>query len=90
MFEGQRFAILAMFLLWVRHFPRKMGEDDQNPNALRNFSSYKGRFFKKFLEAFQKYMGGGGVKAVWKKSKSKQISFLDGFPKLIEFLTDPV
>ena len=29
------------FLLWVRHFPRKMEEDDQNTNTLRNFSSYK-------------------------------------------------
>ena len=29
------------FLLWLRHFPRKMGEDDQYLNTLRNFSSYK-------------------------------------------------
>ena len=25
------------FLLWVRHFPRKMGEDDQNPKTLKIF-----------------------------------------------------
>ena len=33
-----------------------------------------------FLKAFQKYRGEGGVKAVWKKSKHKQIFFSDGFP----------
>ena len=31
----------VLFLLWVRHFPRKMGEADKNPNTLRNFSSFK-------------------------------------------------
>ena len=37
------------FLLWFEHFPKKIGEDDQNPNILRNFSlPQKGR--KKFLE----------------------------------------
>ena len=32
----------VLFLLW--HFPRKRREDGQNPNTLRNFSSYKIRF----------------------------------------------
>ena len=32
------------YLLWVWHFPKKMGENDQNTNTLRNFSSYKIRF----------------------------------------------
>ena len=35
-----------LFFLWFGHFPRKMGEDDQNPNTLRDFSSYKIRFLK--------------------------------------------
>ena len=34
----------VLFLLWLRHFPRKRREDGQNPNTLRNFSSYKIRF----------------------------------------------
>ena len=32
------------FLLWLRYFPRKIREDDQNPNTLRNLISYKIRF----------------------------------------------
>ena len=36
--------IRYFFLLLVRHFPMKIGEGDQNPNTLRNFSSYKIRF----------------------------------------------
>ena len=43
------------FLLWLRHFPMKMGEDDQNLNILKNFSSSKIWFFNQFLKGFQKY-----------------------------------
>ena len=46
------------FLLWVRHFPRKMGEDDQSPNTLKNFSSYEIRFKKGSLK-HSKNTGGG-------------------------------
>ena len=34
----------TFFLLSVRHFPMKIGEGDQNPNTLRNFSLTKIRF----------------------------------------------
>ena len=34
------------FLLWLRHFPRKMLEDNQNHNTVRNFSLYNIRFLK--------------------------------------------
>ena len=34
----------VLFLLWLRHFPRKRREDGQNPNTLRNLSSFKIRF----------------------------------------------
>ena len=50
-----------------------MGEGDQNPNILRNFSLSKIRFKKKFLKEFQKYKG--GVKALWTFSKQNVIFF---------------
>ena len=62
--------IRYFFLLSVRHFPIKIGEGDQNPNT---FSSYKKRFLKSFSKRSKNT--GGGVKAVWKKSKRKQIFF---------------
>ena len=68
------------FLVWLGHFKSLIWEDDQSPNTLRNFSLYKIRFWKKFLEGFQKTGRGGGVKAILKKTKQKQIFFLDGFP----------
>ena len=49
-FQGRGWGYLIpkmmryFFLLSVRHFPMKIGEGDQNPNTLRNFSSYKIRF----------------------------------------------
>ena len=49
----------VLFLLWVKHFPRKIREDDQNLNTLRNFSSYKIRF-KKSASKRSKNTGGGG------------------------------
>ena len=66
------------FLLWLRHFPRKMEEDDQNPNTLRNFISYKIRFLKSSSKRSKNT--GGGVKAVRKNSKQNQIFSGDGFP----------
>jgi hypothetical protein len=59
-----------------------MLEDDKNPNTLRNSISYK-KGFKKVPQRVPKTQGGGGmgVKAIWKKSKQKQIIFIDGFPK---------
>ena len=52
-----------------------MGEDDQNPNTLRDFRLTKIRFLKSSSKR-SKNTGGGGVKAVWKKSKHKQFSSL--------------
>ena len=60
----------------------KIGEGDQNLKTLRNFSSYKIRFLKSSSKR-SKNTGVGGVKAVGKKSKYKQIFFPDGFPKHI-------
>ena len=62
--------IRYIFLLWVTYFPRKIGEDDPNPNTLR------------FLKSSSKRSKntGGRVKAVWKKSKQKHIFSSDGFP----------
>ena len=74
----------VLFLLWVRHFPRKMEEDDQNTNTLRNFSLYKIKFLKSSSKR-SKNTGGGEVKAVWKKSKRKQIFFPDGFPYWVQY-----
>ena len=51
-------AWVSFFLLWDRHFPRKMWEDDQNPNTLKNFSSYKIRFLKSSSKR-SKNTGGG-------------------------------
>ena len=31
-------------MLWIGHFPRKKGMNDQNPKVLKNISSYKIRF----------------------------------------------
>jgi hypothetical protein len=42
--KGTTYHDEVLFLLWLRHFPRKRREDGQNPNTLRNFSSYKIRF----------------------------------------------
>jgi hypothetical protein len=56
------------FLLWVRYFTRKMGEDDQNPNTLRNFSSYKIRFTKRSSKR-SKNTGGGGSRPFGKNLK---------------------
>ena len=57
-----------------------MGEDDKNPNILRNFTSSEIGFKNKFLKGFQQYSG-GGVKAIWTFSKQKEIFSDDGFPK---------
>jgi hypothetical protein len=51
-----------------------MLEDNQNPNTVRNFSLYNIRFLKSSLKRSKNT--GGGVKAVWKKSKRKQIFFV--------------
>ena len=51
-----------------------MLEDEKNPNTLRKFNPYK-KGFKKVPQRIPKTQGGGGVKAVWKKSKQKQIFF---------------
>ena len=48
----------VLFLLWVRHFPRKMEEDDQNTNTLRIFSLYKIKFLKSSSKR-SKNTGGG-------------------------------
>jgi hypothetical protein len=68
----------SFFLLWLKHFPRKIWEDDQNPNTLRNFSSYKIRFKKSSSKRSKNT--GGGIKAVLKNSKQRQIFSSYGFP----------
>ena len=67
-----------LFLLWFRQYPRKIWEDDKNPNILRNFNSYKIRFKKSSLKDSKNK--GGGVKAVWKNSKQEQIFFFGWLP----------
>ena len=54
------------FLLLLRHFPRKMGEDDQNPNTLRKFSSYKIGFKKSSSKRSKNTGGEGGSRSFGK------------------------
>ena len=47
------------FLLWFRHYPRKLLEEDKNPKTLRNFNPYK-KGLKKVPQRVSKTQGGEG------------------------------
>ena len=68
-----------MMRIFVSAFPRKMLEDNQNPNSVRNFSLYNIRFLESSSKHSKNTGGGGVVKAVW-KNPNKSRFFLGWLP----------
>ena len=72
--EGEgSYLIPKMMRYFFGHFPRKMGEDDQNPGTLVHIYL---RFEKKFPKEFQKV---GGVKVGEKNPNRSTFFSLDSF-----------
>ena len=58
----------------------KIGEGDENPNTLRNFSSYNIRILKSSSKR-SKNTRGGGSRPFGKIPNGSRFFFSDGFPK---------
>ena len=67
--------IFFALMHWLRHFPRKLWEDNQNPNTLKNFYPYKISFFLKFVKGIHKYRGEEGSR-IFGKNQNRSRYFL--------------
>ena len=67
------------FLLLFRHCPRKMWEDDKNPNTLRRINPYK-IGFKKVTQRISKTQDGGGGQGRLEKFQTEADFFFGWLP----------